>query len=91
MTEVYSGVFMGESRGNTIHIVTSSLSGVKTRVRKKSKAFCTPYVVKERPKRRKKETIYDHLRAVEDGRVNALLKWTSGTEAPTTIHSRMTR
>ena len=41
-TEVHSGVFVDEDRGDTIHVVTSLLSRVKTRVRKRGKAFCTP-------------------------------------------------
>ena len=76
---------MDEDRGDTIHVVTSPLSGVKTRVRKRGKALCTPYTSRERPKRRKKETAYDPFRVVEEARMNALLKWTSSTDAPMTI------
>ena len=60
-TEVHSGIFVEEDRGDTVHVVTSPLSRVNTRVRKRGKALCTPYTVGERPKRRKKETTYDLL------------------------------
>ena len=66
------------------------LLGVKKRVRKRGKALCTPYTAGEQPKRKKKETIYDPLRGVEDARVNALIKWTSGTKAPMTIRGGTT-
>ena len=90
VTEVHSGVFVDEDRGDTIHVVTSPLSGVKTRVRKRGKALCTPYTARERPKRRKKETAYDPLRVVEEARMNALLKWTLSTDASMTIRGGTT-
>ena len=88
--EVHLGVFVDENWGNRVHIITSPLSGVKIRVRKRSKALCTSYTDGERPKRRNKEIVYNPLQAVKDVRVNALLKWTLGTEAPTTICGRTT-
>ena len=81
---------MDEDWGDTIHVVTSPLSGVKTRVRKRGKALCTPYTAGERPKRRKKETAYDPLRVVKEARINALLKWTSTTDAPITVRGGTT-
>ena len=75
MTEVDSGIFVEENRGDTIHVITIPLLRVKTRVRKRGKTLFTSYTVGKQPKNRKKETIYDPLRAVEDTRVNALLKW----------------
>ena len=90
VTEVYLGVFVNEDRGDTIHVVTSSLLGVKTQVRKRGKALCTPYTAGERSKRRKKETAYDPLRVVEEARINTLLKWISVTDAPTSIRGGTT-
>ena len=59
-------------------------------MRKKGKALCIPYTAGERPKRRKKETTYDPLQVVEDARMNALLKWTSSTDALMTIRGGTT-
>ncbi len=89
-TEVHSEVFVDEDRGDTVHVVTSPLSGLKTRVRKRGKALCTPYTAGERPKRRKKETAYDPLRVVEETRINTVLRWTSAADAPTTIRGGTT-
>ena len=88
--EVHSGVFVDKDHGDTIHVVTSPLLGVKTRLRKRGKALFTPYTARERPKKRKKETAYDPLRVVEDARVNAFLKWTSSTDAPMTVRGGTT-
>ena len=52
---------MDENWGDTVHVVTSPLLGVKTRVRKRGMAIYTPYTAGEWPKRRKKETVYDPL------------------------------
>ena len=91
MTEVHSEVFVDEDHGDTVHVVTSPLSRVKTRVRKRGKALCTPYTARELLKRRKKETAYDPLRVVEEARMNALLKWTLSTDAPMTIQVALRR
>ena len=45
-TELHLGVFMDENRGDMVHVVTGPFSRVKTRVRKKDKALCTPYTAR---------------------------------------------
>ena len=52
---------MDKNWGDTVYVVISPLSRVKTRVRKRGKALCTLYTVGEQPKRRKNETVYDPL------------------------------
>ena len=62
---------------------------MKTRVTKRGKAFFTPYRARGCPKMRKKEMVNNPLQAVDDARVNALLKWNSGIKAPKIVYGGM--
>ena len=74
-TEVHSRVLIDEKLGDTVLEVTSPKSREKKRVWKRAVALQMPYTVKDKPKHRKKEVIYDPMQALDEARVQGLWTW----------------